>query len=138
MLARLDASAPAACWEWPGARFRGGYGKVRATVDGRRTLLGTHVVMFEHVHGPVPPDRFVLHTCDNPPCCNPAHLYAGTPGDNMRDRSTRGRAANQNTVKTHCLRGHPFDEDNTYNTRDGRRACRACARLRRTYPRGTP
>lgn len=37
---------------------------------------------------------FVLHTCDNPPCCNPAHLYRGTALDNARDRDTRGRWKN--------------------------------------------
>lgn len=48
--------------------------------------------MWEAIHGPILSGRFVLHTCDNPPCVNPAHLYLGSQADNARDRSVRARA----------------------------------------------
>jgi hypothetical protein len=60
--------------------------------DGR--LTGTHRVAWEDANGQeVPAGLFVRHTCDNPPCCNPAHLLIGTPADNVRDAVERGRVA---------------------------------------------
>ena len=50
-----------------------------------------HRVVFEHVHGPIPQGMYVLHTCDNPRCHRPDHLYAGTLSQNMSDMWGRGR-----------------------------------------------
>ena len=66
-----------------------GYGKVR-TADGRR--IKAHRWMWEQLHGPIPPGRYVCHRCDNPPCCNPEHLYLGGPDTNGHDKAERGRA----------------------------------------------
>lgn len=52
-----------------------------------------HRLAWESTHGTtVPPGMVVRHTCDNPPCCNPAHLALGTPAENTRDMIERGRA----------------------------------------------
>jgi hypothetical protein len=85
---RVDKSAgPDACWPWTGSRRGGGYGRV--TVNGRSTSASR--VAYELTHGTIPDGKHVCHTCDNPPCCNPAHLWVGTPADNTRDMLSKGR-----------------------------------------------
>jgi hypothetical protein len=79
------------CHEFVGARFRYGYGNVRVWNGERWTNKGAHIVMYEHRHGPVPPGMIVLHTCDNPPCCNADHLTVGTQRDNIHDAIRKGR-----------------------------------------------
>lgn len=64
-------------------------GHLTIRYKGKRTLV--HRKAFELVNGPLKPNQRVLHTCDNPPCSNLDHLYAGTDKDNCRDRDTRGR-----------------------------------------------
>lgn len=76
------------CWVWQGLTRRRGYG--RAKVSGER-VQGVHRVMYEIVNGPIPKGMLVCHHCDNPPCLNPAHLFLGTPQDNMRDMHEKGR-----------------------------------------------
>jgi hypothetical protein len=73
------------CWEWSGFRnlARGGYGYV----EGRRA----HRVAWELANGPIPEGLHVCHRCDNPPCCNPSHLWLGTDLDNARDKIAKRR-----------------------------------------------
>jgi hypothetical protein len=66
----------------------------------------------------------VLHLCDNPPCCNPAHLHLGDQKINADERHARGRAW-QSKV-THCPNGHPYNELNTRLTKKGYRVCKRC------------
>jgi hypothetical protein len=79
------------CLVWTGATFRYGYGNIRVRKDGRWRNQGTHVVIWEEAHGPLPEGQIVRHTCDNPPCCNLSHLAAGTQADNLNDAVQRGR-----------------------------------------------
>jgi hypothetical protein len=76
------------CWEWTSFRTPLGYGR---TTYRRRHALA-HRISYELSHGPIPDGLCVLHHCDNPPCVNPDHLYAGTKADNVRDMLDRGRA----------------------------------------------
>lgn len=85
--ARVAVGAEDACWEWQGYKHPNGYG--RASYKG--TAHWVHRIAFALHHGQMP-KLHVLHSCDSPPCCNPAHLREGTPADNMRDRDIRGRA----------------------------------------------
>jgi hypothetical protein len=75
------------CWEWQRYRLWTGYG--RMTVDGRMT--NAHRVAYELFIGPIPPGLIVCHRCDNPPCCNPEHLFTGTWQDNTNDAMAKGR-----------------------------------------------
>lgn len=84
--ANLDATG--SCWEWRGESIRLGYGRLRV---GRRKVLA-HRFAYAMFRGE-PGDLFVCHTCDNPPCCNPTHLFLGTTTDNMRDMVSKGRNA---------------------------------------------
>ena len=77
------------CWLWNASTFHSGYG--RFTVNNRS--VGAHRVSWELTNGPVPDDMCVLHSCDNPRCVNPAHLFIGTHGDNSHDRDRKGRTA---------------------------------------------
>jgi hypothetical protein len=80
--------APDACWPWLGTCDKEGYGVI---MDEARRQLRAHRIAYERINGPVPPDRYVLHACDNPPCCNPAHLFVGSIADNNADKRRKLR-----------------------------------------------
>lgn len=85
---RTDRSGgPDACWPWLGPRTADGYGRIRR--NGKKVYV-THIV-YKLEHGRLPEGICVLHHCDNPPCVNYRHLFAGTRGDNNRDRVQKGR-----------------------------------------------
>lgn len=87
---RVDKSGgPEACWPWTGYRCRRGYGQV--SMGGR--VRKAHRVALEVSGVAVPTNAEACHRCDNPSCCNPAHLFVGTRSDNMRDMVAKGRAA---------------------------------------------
>jgi hypothetical protein len=89
--ARVDSSSPDSCWPWPGSRSAKGYGRVNA---GGQSMFA-HRLAFELANSTlVPHGQVVMHSCDNPPCCNPAHLRIGTYADNSADMVAKGRSAN--------------------------------------------
>lgn len=84
---KVDKRGPDDCWEWQGNVLRGGYGKIE--VD--KKTQTTHRFSYGLHHGPIPNGMCVCHSCDNPPCVNPDHLFLGTHQDNMTDKMKKGR-----------------------------------------------
>lgn len=78
------------CWPWKGAYRdpRKGYGGFHW--QGHK-MMRAHRAAYVLTYGAIAGTLVVRHTCDNPPCCNPAHLQLGTVADNNRDRDSRGR-----------------------------------------------
>lgn len=90
----IERHGPDDCWPWIGAQDLRGYGEIR---DEAGRVRKAHQVVLEVVLGrPLMPHEWGLHRCDNPPCCNPWHLYAGTRADNLRDMWERGRGVTPN------------------------------------------
>jgi hypothetical protein len=87
---RVSIKTEAECWDWTGARTNRGYG-VYAPLPG--VLLRTHRVAYALHNGSIDESLFVCHKCDNPSCCNPAHLFLGTPKDNVKDMISKGRGS---------------------------------------------
>jgi len=80
------------CWEWLGPKqFNRGRVRIGSQVDDTRKLILPHRIAYELTYGPIPKGLFVCHHCDNPPCCNPIHLFLGTQRDNMQDAVRKGR-----------------------------------------------
>ncbi|MGH7022198.1 MAG: HNH endonuclease signature motif containing protein [Caulobacteraceae bacterium] len=87
LAAWVEIDPRSGCHLWTGHRDQGGYG--RMSVNKRNRAV--HRVAWELVNGPIPEGMLALHICDNPRCCNPAHLKLGTQADNNRDRIAKGR-----------------------------------------------
>lgn len=83
------------CWIWMLSKDRQGYGRIgrRAPGISSAKVVSAHRESYEAFVGLIPDGICVLHRCDVPPCCNPAHLFLGTQEDNMMDRDRKGRQA---------------------------------------------
>jgi hypothetical protein len=75
------------CWEFSKGKNYGGYGI--STLEHKQMLV--HRASYKYHFGSIPEGLHILHRCDNPPCCNPDHLFAGTNLDNIRDKMEKGR-----------------------------------------------
>jgi hypothetical protein len=75
------------CWEWNRAWAKHWY----PTIWFEGANHSPHRLSYEAFVGEIPDGQFICHRCDNPPCINPLHLFAGTPLDNIRDMDSKGR-----------------------------------------------
>ena len=122
------------CWLWTGSATQDGYG--RFAWQGQRWYA--HRVAYEAFVEPIPEGFYIDHLCRTPPCCNPAHLEAVTPSTNAVRAD--GHRWQINVAKTHCIHGHEFTPENTYNPPGRRRssdgqATRNCIECKREATR---
>lgn len=85
---KVDIRTPEECWNWQAGLNGNGYGSFKLASYQTVTASRLALIINKRVE---PAGMLVLHHCDNPPCCNPAHLYFGTNQQNMDDMSERGR-----------------------------------------------
>jgi hypothetical protein len=117
---RVQMGAPDECWEWTGPRLKNGHGRYDSTVS-----YVAHRYAWILANGRIPlADEVIRHQCDNPPCCNPSHLLAGTQKQNVADMIDRGRGTFQ---RDQCRKGHALTPDNSMPHKNGTRRCRICA-----------
>jgi hypothetical protein len=82
---QVDRLHPHDCWNWTGhCNPVTGYGYFS-----NRKYMSSHRMAYELTYGKIPEGMCILHSCDNPKCCNPAHLRVGTQQDNVDDREER-------------------------------------------------
>jgi hypothetical protein len=120
---RFEVGDPADCWLWTGAskRIEGfDYGVIEIN---RQRFIASRIALTIAIGHVMPRDIFACHRCDNPPCVNPSHLFAGTCQDNMDDKTRKGRASK--LYITHCPHGHPYSGPNLIKDRN-KRLCRVC------------
>ena len=126
----VDIGSDDACWSWRGRRLHDGRGIFRYRSD---EATAPRWAWMLHNGLTIPKGLEACHSCDNPNCVNPRHIWIGSHADNMRDASRKNRLSRQGNVvtkaKTHCPQGHPYDEANTYWYR-GHRQCLTCRRSR--------
>jgi hypothetical protein len=137
-LTKIDMNGPLAknrpdlgrCWLWNGGHNNGGYAKFSVTEDDAFLTVYAHRWGYKRIVGPVDDDLEMDHfACDNRGCVNPLHVRPATSRENTMRSNARSAI---NARKTHCKRGHPFDETNTYFVPNGRgRHCKACAEISR-------
>lgn len=111
-----------ACWLWHGTITTTGYGHFWLNGKNRKS----HRVAYEMENGPIQNDLPLDHLCRNPPCVRPSHLEPVTTAEN----ALRGNNGLLEKSRTHCPKGHPYDEKNTWMKKDrnGRksRSCKTC------------
>jgi hypothetical protein len=85
---RVNKRRKTQCWHWTSDMGSHGYGRL-SLGDGRR--MKAHRYSWELHNGPIPKGLCILHKCDNPPCVNPGHLFAGSQLDNIADMVEKKR-----------------------------------------------
>lgn len=126
---KVRIGAPDECWEWL-AGFgskTGTYG--RFSVNGK-VRPATQVAWEIDNCSPFPSGKFACHSCDNPKCVNPSHIWPGGPRENAKDCVAKGR--HRSKPKTHCQRGHEMTPENRKRRNwDGYYYCLQCERMNR-------
>lgn len=120
------------CWVWQKSCNTWGYGQVQ--VNKKRWMV--HRLMYTLHKGEIADGLDCLHDCDNPPCCNPDHLWLGTQLQNSLDMASKGRTDAQK--RTHCTRGHDYAVHGVRHGKNQWRQCTICTRGRLRLRAGWP
>lgn len=88
---KVDVGSWDRCWPWMASRDAEGYGQFQFRPTFQNVRWRPHRFSWATVHGPIPEGFHVCHKCDNPPCCNPEHLFLGDDAANVADKVAKGR-----------------------------------------------
>jgi len=118
----IRVNSVSGCWEWGGNKGRLGYGLFNVN----KMQRFAHRVSFSIFSGDIKDDYVIDHKCKNTSCVNPEHIRQVTQSVNSLENSDSPCAKNK--VKEFCANGHRFTEENTINSKTGRR-CAACIKI---------
>ncbi len=116
------------CWLWTAARYWDGYGAFMTGYkkDKNKRMVRAHRYAYELLVGPIPEGMELDHLCRNRACVNPTHLEPVTHKVNTLRGETISAAF---AARSHCSKGHAYDDQNLYRHPDGSRRCRECHKL---------
>lgn len=121
---KVDKSGAGGCWLWTANVSQGGYGRFWTKAPGEKVKSHqAHRWAYEDLVGPIPEGLTLDHLCRVRRCVNPCHMEPVTMGVNVNRGNPNWK---QRLARTHCPKGHAFDEANTHILPDGSRRCRAC------------
>lgn len=132
--AKVERRSDSECWPWLGATDQNGYGQMYVNGHNRKA---TKIAWELFNAADFPDGKDACHSCDNPNCVNPRHIWPGTHKENMVDARAKGRLSpiekfartrDQLPPKTFCPHGHEYTEENTYVTPRGTKVCLICRR----------
>lgn len=115
--AKVSPEPNSGCWLWCGGANQQGYGLIRVRDRGQK--LATHISL-ELAGRPLPAGMLACHRCDNPPCVNPDHLFAGSPQDNAQDAKAKGRSSPPPILRGSNNPGATCTEDDVLHIRESR------------------
>ncbi len=127
---RVDMAGLDECWPWKGRRQWAGYGAFSA--DGKEWRANR--IAWHLANGAIEEGLKVLHRCDNPPCCNPRHLFLGTMADNCVDRDTKGRGVPPKRVVGEATTGAKLTAQDVLDIRRRAEAGETYVSIARSYP----
>lgn len=114
------------CMEWMAVCNPGGYGQFWI----QDTMRSAHILSYRHLVGDYDSSMELDHLCRNRKCVRPDHLEPVTKQENIRRGQVGLKSGALQRAKTHCVRGHEYDEVNTLIRKNGSRQCRTCNRER--------
>lgn len=125
----VQTSSPTECWPWLMSIGNHGYGQIGWSENGHTRMVLAHRLAWHLVNGVIPEELTIDHLCRNRRCCNPDHMRLATLSVNAQDGSLH-RKGWEGTPRTHCPAGHPYNDQNTYQSPKGDKRCLACARAK--------